>query len=86
MERKQEEQERQMKELQGQAERLQQENDQLRDQIEKICDLGKDLRDRGSAAQPIARDKGKEPIAPNDVDTLTDNVLSLSSSPSLSLS
>ena len=41
MERKQEEQVRQMKELQGQVEHLQRENDQLRAYIEKSRDLGK---------------------------------------------
>ena len=41
MERKQEEQARQMKELQGRAERLRSENDQLRAQIEKVAILEK---------------------------------------------
>ena len=36
--------------------------------------------------QPIACDKGKEPIAFDDVDTPVDDDLSLGSSPSLSLS
>ena len=45
MEKKLEEQARQMKELQGHAERLQRENDWLRAQIEKNHDLGKDVRD-----------------------------------------
>ena len=86
MERKQEEQTRQMKEMQGQAKRLWRENDQLQAQIEKSSDLGKDIRDSYHVAQPIARDKGKEPIAPNDVDTPADDELSLGNSPSLSLS
>ena len=43
IEKKQEEQARQMKELQGHDERLQRENDQLRAQIEKSHDLGKDV-------------------------------------------
>ena len=43
MEKKQEEQARQVKELQGHAECLQRENDQLRAQIEKSRDLGKDV-------------------------------------------
>ena len=47
MEKKQEEQVRQMKKLQGHLERLQRENDQLRAQIEKSHDLGKDVRDSG---------------------------------------
>ena len=36
--------------------------------------------------QPIARDKGKGPIVPDDVDTPEDDELSSSSSPSLNLS
>ena len=78
MERKQEEQVRQMKELQGHAEYLQRENDQLRAQIEKTRDHGKDVRDSGRAALPTARNKGKEPIVPDDE-------LFSGSSPSLSL-
>ena len=50
MERKQEEQARQMKDLQGRAERLQCENDQLRAQIGKSHHLGKDARDSGCDA------------------------------------
>ena len=49
------------------------------------CDLGKDGRDSGRGAPPITRDKGKGPILPDDVDTLVDDELSLSSSPSLNL-
>ena len=75
-----------MKELQGHAERLQGENDQLRAQIEKSRDLGKDVRDSGRAVHPIARNRGKEPIIPDDVDTPAYDELSLGSSPSLSLS
>ena len=75
-----------MKELQGQAERLQRENDQLWAQIERSHDLRKDVQDSGRSAQQIACDKGKEPIAPNDIDSLVDDKLSSSSSPSLSLS
>ena len=86
MERKQEEQARQMKELQGQIEKVQRENDQLRAQIEKSCDRGKDLGDSGRVAQLIACNRGKEPISPDDVDTQADDELSSSSSLSLSLS
>ena len=86
LERKQEEQARQMKELQGQAESLQCENDQLQAQIEKSCDLGKDVQDNGRTAHPIARNKGKEPIVLDDVDTPVDDELSSGNSPSLSLS
>ena len=85
MERKQEEQARQMKELQGQAERLWCDNDQLRAEIEKSHNLGKDMRDSDFDAQPIARDKGKGPVAPDNVDTLMDDELSLGSFPSLNL-
>ena len=62
MERKQEEQARQMKEFQDQAERLQRKNDQLWAQIKKCHDLGKDTRESGRDAQPIARDKEKGPF------------------------
>ena len=86
MERKQEEQARHMKELQDQVERLQHENDQLRAYIEKSRDLGKDVLESVHDAQPIARDKGKGPVAPDDVDTPADDELSSSSSPSLNLS
>ena len=86
MERKQEEQARQMKELQSQTECLWRENDRLWAQIKKSHDLGKDVRDSGCAAQLIALDKGKETIAPDNIDTPADNELSSSSSLSLSLS
>ena len=75
-----------MKELQGHVERLQWENDQLRAQIEKSRNLGKDVRDNGRAVHPIASNKGKEPIIPDNVDTLAYDELSSSNSPSLSLS
>ena len=52
----------------------------------KSCNLGKDVRDSGQAMHPIAGNRGKEPIIPNDVDTPTDDELSSCSSPSLSLS
>ena len=86
MERKQEEQARQMKELQGHAECLHQENDQLRAQIKKKCDLRKDVRDSGRATHPTIRNKGKEHIVLDDVDTLADEELSSGGSPSLTLS
>ena len=86
MERKQEEQARQMKDLQGWAERLQCENDQLRAQIGKSHHIGKDARDSGRDAQLISRDKGKRPVVPDDVNTLADDELSSGSSPSLNLS
>ena len=47
IEKKQEEQARQMTELQGHVERLQHENDQLWAQIEKSHNLGKYVRDSG---------------------------------------
>ena len=43
------------------------------------------MRDSSRATQLIARDKGKEPIVLDDVDTLADDELSSGSSPSLSL-
>ena len=44
------------------------------------------MQDSSRVAQPIAYNKGKKPIAPNDVDTLVDDELSSGSSPSLNLS
>ena len=72
-----------MKELQGQVERLRRENDQLQAQIEKSR---KDAQNNGHDVQPITRNKGKGPVVFDDVDTLTDDELSLGSSPSLNLS
>ena len=41
-----------------------------------MCDPSeKDLQDSGHARHPIARDKGKEPIVPDDVDTPADDEL-----------
>ena len=54
--------------------------------MEKIRDLEKDIRDGGRAAHSITSKREKEPIILDDVDTLTDDELSSSSSPSLSLS
>ena len=84
MERKKEEQARWIEELQGHAEVLQRENDQLRTQIENSHDLGKEVRDGCQAVHPIARNRGKEPVIPDDVDTPIDDELSSGSSPSLS--
>ena len=70
MERKHEEQARQMKELQGHVKRLQWENDQLRAQIEKSPYMGKDVLDGDQAAYSITRNKGKESVILEDVDTL----------------
>ena len=58
----------------------------MRAYIEKSRNLGKDVQDSGRAAQPIAHDKGKEPIVPKDVDTPADDKLSSGSPLSLSLS
>ena len=85
MEKKQEEQARQMKELKDRVEHLQRENDRLRAQVEKKHDLGeRDVPDNGLARHLTARDKGKEPIVPKDVNTLADDELSLGGSPNLS--
>ena len=75
-----------MKELQGHVKRLQPENDQLRAQIEKSRDLGKYVQDRCRVAHPTARNKRKEPIVSDDVDTPADDELSSNNSPFLSLS
>ena len=51
----------------------------------KRCDLGeRDVQDSGQARHPTARDKGKEPIVPDDVDTPVDDELSIGSLPNLS--
>ena len=85
MEKKQEEQARQMRELQDCAEHLQRENDHLRAHVEKMCNLGeRDVQDSGQARHLTARDKGKELIIPNYVDTSADNEMSSGSSPNLS--
>ena len=86
MEKKHEEQARQMKELQGHVESLQPKIDQLRAQIEKSRYLGKHVRDRDRVVHPISRNRGKKPVILDNVDTLTDDELSSGSSPSLSLS
>ena len=75
-----------MKELQGHAECLQRKNDQLWAKIEKSHDLRKDVCDNGQAMHQIARNRGKEPIIPDDIDTPVDDELSLGNSQSLSLS
>ena len=85
MEKKQEDQARQMRELQDRAEHLQPEKDHLRAQVEKRHDLGEsDVQDSSQARHPTARDKGREPIVPNDVDTPADDELSSGNSPNLS--
>ena len=58
----------------------------MRAQIEKSLDLGKDARDSGRVVHPIARNRGKDPIIPDDVDTPADDEFSSGNSPSLSLS
>ena len=69
MEKKLEEQARQMEVLQDHAERLQHENDRLRAQVEKKCDLGgRDVQDSGRALHPIPRNTEKEPIIPDKAD------------------
>ena len=86
MEKKQEKQARQMRELQDCAEHLQLENDRLRAQVEKSAILAKKkVQDIGQAKHPTTRNKGKEPIVPNNIDTPADDKLSSGSSPGLSL-
>ena len=58
----------------------------MRAQIEKSRDLGKDVLDNDQAALLTARNKGKELVVPNNVDTSANDELSSSSSPSSSLS
>ena len=85
MEKKQEEQVRQMKELQERAEQLQRENDRLWAKVKQRHDLvERDAQDSGPARHPTFRDKGKKPIALDDVDTPADDEISLGNSPNLS--
>ena len=74
-----------MRELQDRAKHLQYENDRLQAQVEKRRNLGgTNMQDSDQARHPTTRDKGKEPIIPDDVDTPADDELSLGSSPNLS--
>ena len=52
----------------------------------KNRNLGKDVRDSGRVVHPIIHNRGKEPVIPDDVDTLVDDEVSSGSSLSLSLS
>ena len=54
--------------------------------LKKNRNLGKDVRNNIRDVQPITHDKGKGLVAPDNVDTLMDDELSLGSSPSLNLS
>ena len=82
MEKKREEQARQMRELQDRAEHLQRENDRLQAQVEKMHDLSeKDVQDSGQAKHLTACNKGKELIVLDNMDTPTNDELSSSSSP-----
>ena len=54
--------------------------------IEKSRDLGKDVPDNSQVVRPIARNRGKEPIVPDDVDSPADDELFSRSSSPLSLS
>ena len=86
MEKKQEEQASQMRELQDRVEHLRRENDCLRVKVEKRHDLGKkDVQDSNQARHPTACNKGKELIAPDNIDTPADDELSSGNSPDLSL-
>ena len=86
MEKKQEEQARQMKELQECVEHLQRENDRLRAQVEKMHNLDKrDAQDNSQAKHLVVRDKGKKPIVLNNADIPANDKLSSDSSPNLSL-
>ena len=74
MEKKQEEQAKQMRELQNHVESLQWENNRLRAQVEEMRNLGeKDMQDSGQAKHTTIRDKGKKPIVLDNIDTLTDD-------------
>ena len=74
-----------MKEFQEHADQPQFENDRLRAQLEQRHDLDvRDTQDNGPMRHPAVRDKGRKLIALDDVDTPTDDELSLGSSPNLS--
>ena len=73
MERKREEEARQMQELQDRVEHLQCENDQLRSHVEKNPELGKDVREGDRVKPQIVLNKGKEPVIFGDDDSSTDD-------------
>ena len=74
-----------MRELQDRIEHLQRENNRLRAQVEKKCDLGeKDVQDSSQAKHPTARNKGKESIILENIDTPTNDELSSGRSSGLS--
>ena len=73
---------RQMKELQEHVEQLHRENDRLRAQVKQRHDLDERyVQDSGPVRHPSICDKGKKPIALDDVDTPEDAELSSSNSP-----
>ena len=75
-----------MKELQELAEQLQRENFHLRTQVEQRYDLHeRDAQGSGRARHPAICDKGKKPIALDDVDTSADDGPSSCNSPNPSL-
>ena len=84
MERKHEEQARQMQELQARVEHLQRENDQLWSQVEKSLELGNYVREGNRVEHHIVRTKGKEPIISSDGDAPADDELSSRRPPSTS--
>ena len=47
---------------------------------------GRDVQDSGRALHPVPRNRGKEPIIPNEADALADDELSSGSFPPLGLS
>ena len=79
MEKKEEEQARQMAELRNRADHLQQENDGLRASLEE--NRGENARESSHLAPPVKQNRGKEPILPGDSDAIADNELSSGSSP-----
>ena len=74
-----------MRELQDLVEHRQRENDHLRAQVEKMHNLGeKGMQDSGQPKHMTARNKGKEHIVPDNMDTPTNDKLSSGNSPDLS--
>ena len=75
-----------MNELQEHAKHMQHENDRLRSQVEKRREFDeRDAQDSGQEKHPVIGDKGKKPIALNDVETPAEDELSLGSSANPSL-
>ena len=66
-----------MREFKDRTERLQRKNDCLQAQVEERRNLGeRDVKDNDQAKHSTARDKGKKPTIPDNIDTPADDELS----------